>query len=594
MPQTARAASDIGGRSLQQLFLVALVIILAIPIIPLFFATWHVHTKEVRELQTQLLEANEHMASLVRRSFRLLLDHTAAVLVERPETGGPLNTQVFSAWIETDSDGNIVAAYPKSGGIALHLPPDIAWRTVNGDSGTTFDVTDVTITPVTDYPTILLRVALENEPGAHRIAFIDTTYLREWFMASYPSFMQRHVYVVDGSGHPIFYSNPGIEKNLEAFLQNPPVRRFLDGGSGGIRYVSSVSGKERVGAVVPMPETGYGIIVSADIGKQLLNLRERALWNIGALILGAGITLIIFYYFARRLILPIQVLTGRLQKQGAHAYDEVRLPGAGATIREYHLLEQQLNRYLSVLKQAEESRIYSEKLATLGELTAGLAHELGTPLNVMRGNAQMILKRKDLDDIDRQRLEAIVNQTKRIAQLIRNLLDLARSDQSAPSELCLQDVIRDAAEPVREMFSGVAVRLDLPKDDLVIIGNRRGLEHAFLNLFMNACHAMDGQGTLAVTAERTGDSRGDYTVIRVADTGSGIPEELREKVFQPFFSTKGSGQGSGLGLALVDRVVKDHGGEVRVDPDTKSGAVFVLKFPLAAEESDGATEFGRI
>ena len=163
----------------------------------------------------------------------------------------------------------------------------------------------------------------------------------------------------------------------------------------------------------------------------------------------------------------------------------------------------------------------------------------------------------------RSGLEKIIRQTERIAGLIRALLDVARTDAGNAVPVDLPRVIDRAAEILRSMFPAATLELDLEPDLPPVWGYPRRLEHAVLNLMINGCQAMEGRGALRLSIGRIAAESTGLEMF-VEDHGCGIAPENLERIFQPFFSTKVSGEGSGLGLSLVDRVIREIGGSIRV------------------------------
>jgi two-component system, NtrC family, sensor kinase len=236
----------------------------------------------------------------------------------------------------------------------------------------------------------------------------------------------------------------------------------------------------------------------------------------------------------------------------------------------------ELTRANAALAAARESLARSERLATVGRLAAGVAHEVGNPLGAIGGFAELARTRLEAGAPGAEVadfLARISAETGRIDAIVRDLLDFAR-----PSHLDVAPVgvaaALDAAlrlARVQARFRDVRVEVELPEALPPVLADERRLAQVFLNLLLNAGDAMNGRGVVRVAATRA-DGRVD---VRVADGGSGIPEADRARVFEPFFTTKAPGQGTGLGLAVCHGIVESFGGTIAAEhPEAGEGAVF--------------------
>jgi signal transduction histidine kinase len=228
----------------------------------------------------------------------------------------------------------------------------------------------------------------------------------------------------------------------------------------------------------------------------------------------------------------------------------------------------------------------SEKLAAIGNLAAGLAHEMGAPLHVIRGRTEMLLRRGDLAEPGRRNLRIIDEQTGRITHIVRNLLDFSRRREPRIGRVDIGAVARGAAEllePEMEKL-GVAFRWEgLPS--LWVEGDPDLLHQVFVNLYMNALYALQAvEHERVITCAAT--SAAGMAQIEVRDSGPGIPGDVLPRVFEPFFTTKPGAHGTGLGLAVARSIMEEHGGTLEVasagDGASRSGAVFQLRLAAAA------------
>jgi signal transduction histidine kinase len=248
---------------------------------------------------------------------------------------------------------------------------------------------------------------------------------------------------------------------------------------------------------------------------------------------------------------------------------------------------------------ALEARLrQSEKLATIGQMAAEIAHEVGTPLNVIGGRARAIAKLASrsagsvadgVADVTKN-AGIISGEVDRIAKIIRQVLDFSRRRGPTVTRVRLPAVVAEAVELLSETTRrrGIAVEVVAPAPETPDVpGDPDQLQQVCLNLLMNAIHAMPDGGTLRVATPRVVRRKGgldlaapaEYVALEIADSGAGIPEAHRDKIFEPFFTTRDEGQGTGLGLAVSNGIVKDHDGWIEVESVVGSGAVFRVYLP---------------
>ncbi|MDT8366921.1 MAG: ATP-binding protein [bacterium] len=234
--------------------------------------------------------------------------------------------------------------------------------------------------------------------------------------------------------------------------------------------------------------------------------------------------------------------------------------------------------------QAEVRR--SERLAALGRLVAGMAHEIRNPLNSIRGFSQHLKGRFEPGTSEGKALDVIVKEVDRLNRVITDLLDFSRPREPALKDLDLNDVVRSVLDLVgREAANqGVTVVKELEDAGAAAMGDLDGLKQLLLNLFLNALQAMPDGGVLTIRTKRVGGR----TILSLSDTGPGIPEEDQERIFEPFFTTRDTG--TGLGLSIAHRIVLDHGADIRVESKAESGTSFVIRFPEYKQDmGNGAT-----
>jgi PAS domain S-box-containing protein len=235
--------------------------------------------------------------------------------------------------------------------------------------------------------------------------------------------------------------------------------------------------------------------------------------------------------------------------------------------------------------ELEEQLQISEKMASIGLLAAGVAHEVNTPLTGISSFTQMLLEGASPDDPRTHLLEKIERQTFRAAKIVNGLLNLSRSPSAVGSEMApvdLNTVIGDVLSLLEHQFElqHVKVRRELHDGALIVRGMEHKLQQVFLNLFMNAKDAMPKGGWLSVMSS----IRADRIAVEVADTGSGIPSEQLARIYDPFFTTKSMGRGTGLGLSITYGIVREHQGSIDCESIVGQGTRFLLEFPPAPVE----------
>jgi PAS domain S-box-containing protein len=235
--------------------------------------------------------------------------------------------------------------------------------------------------------------------------------------------------------------------------------------------------------------------------------------------------------------------------------------------------------------QLEEQLQISDKMASIGLLAAGVAHEVNTPLTGISSFTQMLLDGADPDDPKTRLLEKIERQTFRAAKIVNGLLNLSRPATAAPERapVDLNVVVNDVLSLLEHQFrvASIQVRREMPSPGPVVMGTEFKLQQVFLNLFINARDAMPKGGWLTI-ATRVVDGT---ATVDVGDTGGGIPSDCLARIYDPFFTTKTMGQGTGLGLSIAYGIVREHDGTITCDSAVGIGTRFALSFPVAAAAS---------
>jgi len=244
--------------------------------------------------------------------------------------------------------------------------------------------------------------------------------------------------------------------------------------------------------------------------------------------------------------------------------------------------EQALEQQIDEQKRLKEELLQSQKMAAIGQLAAGVAHELGTPLSVISGKAQRLLRNNNLTDKIRRDLDDMLTAVGRTEEIVRMLLDYGRRNPLRKKAISFDMLARSAVEQLAPLLHNQPVRLELTSSGSppVMQVDQVRIEQALVNLLANAVQAVDDNGLVEYGWFDNHQGKGFY----IADNGPGIPEAIRDRLFEPFFTTKTVGKGTGLGLAVAQSAVSDHGGILKVGVSQLGGALFTMLFPDTVEE----------
>ncbi|HZI42553.1 MAG TPA: ATP-binding protein [Gemmatimonadaceae bacterium] len=354
-------------------------------------------------------------------------------------------------------------------------------------------------------------------------------------------------------------------------------------------------------------------LVLLSIPRRLLIVRDPVALTI---VVTADILLFIgcaALLLQRAIVRPLRELVGAAEEIIAGNLTR-RMPKT--SVRELHQVASTFDRLTERVIEDQTQLVRTEKLASIGQLAAGVAQEIGDPLGAILGEVHRLRERLRERSESLDALSALERESTRIDRIVRGLLDYARSRPLAPAPVDVNEVVRSAASLLRSqgVFATVDVSLELTKLPLLVSGERHDIEQMFVNLLVNAVDAMNGRGTIVVRLERAArftlrqpaTRRGvdgsvevvehppssrvqrwlatheaiEIAKIIVADSGPGVPSELAERIFDPFFTTKRAGKGAGLGLAIVSRIVDNLQGTVWVTTAREGGAAFHILFPV--------------
>jgi len=246
-------------------------------------------------------------------------------------------------------------------------------------------------------------------------------------------------------------------------------------------------------------------------------------------------------------------------------------------------LYEDLQRRVEELKNTQSQLIQSAKLAAIGELAAGVAHELNNPLTNVLGFSKLLLKNESLDDQVRQDLVTIAAEAQRARDIVRDLLNFAHQTKAHRRKADLNQAVQDALALTRQYLekNGVVIEENYDADLPLISLDVNRIKQVFLNLITNAAQAMPQGGTLTIVTSWVRSE----AFVRISDTGEGIQPEHLDRIFEPFFTTRPVGQGTGLGLSVSLGIVQAHGGRIEVESRMGQGSTFTVWLPVNAVET---------
>jgi two-component system NtrC family sensor kinase len=238
------------------------------------------------------------------------------------------------------------------------------------------------------------------------------------------------------------------------------------------------------------------------------------------------------------------------------------------------------------LEQAQTQLIRTEKLASIGQLAAGVAHEINNPLGTILIYSHLIQKSLEPDDPKREDIALVISEANRAKDIVQGLLSFAREKKLRASEVNVNDILEEVLSLVvnQSLFHNIKIKKSFDQGPQTIVADETQLKQVFLNIILNAAQAMEGNGKLTIST--IFDKK--QIKIKIADTGPGIPPEVMGKLFSPFFTTKE--KGTGLGLAISYGIIERHQGKIDVETDLGKGSTFVITLPVSVSDETARDE----
>ncbi|MHA2611549.1 MAG: cache domain-containing protein [bacterium JZ-2024 1] len=329
-----------------------------------------------------------------------------------------------------------------------------------------------------------------------------------------------------------------------------------------------------------------GMLYVGILEEKYVDIRRNTILAVlGITCSGLVVSLILSYLVFRSLMVPIRKLVLNARRlAGGDLQVRVNVNSHG----ELRELAETLNQMANALqKREEELKEYtrkkimeSERLAIIGQLSAGIAHELNNPLQGILAYSHLMLEKLPPDEPKREYCEKIAKQATRCREIVKGLLDFSRQIQPQKRPCSINTILKDTLFLLQDqaLFHNVKIVKNLDESLPPVVCDPGQIQQVFMNILINAAEAMDGVGTLTLATRMA--PYGNFVEIEFTDTGKGIPEEYIEKIFDPFFTTKESRKGTGLGLAISHGIIKKHNGTIEVKSTVGVGTTFIVSLPI--------------
>ena len=288
------------------------------------------------------------------------------------------------------------------------------------------------------------------------------------------------------------------------------------------------------------------------------------------------------FFYMKRMMRPIDsvVLTCKKLMQGEHSARCMIRPSGemGLLCSTIDQMANSFEKYEENLQKETQLQIgQSEKLAAIGRLAAGIAHEINNPLTSVLNFAHLVKQKKTNDEEDIRDLNVIIEETNRVRKIVRELLDFARQSPSKKESLNINQILQQLIALITKQKEFRNIRFIENYDDKLrsFQADKNQIQQIFLNLLMNSVEAIPQEGTITVTTISTNKNIN----IRITDTGCGIKEEVLTKIFDPFYTTKPVGKGTGLGLSVSYGIIQQYNGDIKCESKVGEGTTFLVNFP---------------
>ncbi|MEW6430662.1 MAG: ATP-binding protein [Myxococcota bacterium] len=428
----------------------------------------------------------------------------------------------------------------------------------------------------------LMRLSVATADGR---AVVIADLRPEWLLATVATSQVYRVFLVDQLGQVLAHPDASRVINHEDLSRLEVVKNALSGkvSRGAGEYTAD--GQDRLAAWARVEQGGGAVVVEVprdEVFKATRELSRRSLlFAIGVV----GIALALSVAMGRRVTRPLIKLQKQMAVVSKGEYGvkvdvdgPAEIQDVGAAFND---MSSELVRRADEIARTHGQLVQSEKLSAVGELAASVAHEVKNPMVGIVGFSQLGLESEDTQEM-REYFKLIEQDALRANNILQNLLEFSRPPEMELELLAVNDVVNGSLQLCRHQLQMQGVKVDTAFADGLpaIKGNSNQLRQVLLNLLLNAGQAMESSAKKEIHV-RTLPGENGSVEIHVADTGPGIPEEVKGQLFKPFFTTKRRGKGTGLGLSVSRSIIEGHRGSIRVDSAPGQGATFVIRIPKA-------------
>jgi signal transduction histidine kinase len=393
------------------------------------------------------------------------------------------------------------------------------------------------------------------------------------------------VFLVSKNGN--LFAHPD-ESNLGAdFDANPVVQDIArNARTNGTGIYNPKKENEMLASFTVVPNSNVYVVATTPMKEAFQAANDLMLMVI---IFGSGflfIGLSLAFFAANRITQPLnklrfsaaQIGQGDFSKEvDVDSNDEV-----GELARSIENMRTSLKERDELLDNQKQALIQSEKMGAFGQLSAGIAHEVKNPLAGILGHAQLAKGKVEKDDV-KKHLEVIEKETRRTKEIIENLMKFARAEKADLIPTDLRETVSATIDLVDHQLGLMGVTIHKKLDPVAPINaNANQLQQVFLNIMMNAGHAMEKAEKKDLTVYT--EAVDGYSRVRIQDSGSGIPNDIKEKIFEPFFTTKPAGKGTGLGLSVSFGIIRDHKGKIYIESEMGKGTTFFIDLPATSAD----------
>jgi two-component system NtrC family sensor kinase len=350
-----------------------------------------------------------------------------------------------------------------------------------------------------------------------------------------------------------------------------------------------------------------GILYVGMLEAPYIDLRNKVVYSFfGIGVLGVFLVLLLSFFITTGIIRPLREMVWATRKiaegdlslelsisskdeigQLAESFNHmlIRLTQARQELEDYgRTLEEKVEQRSQQLKNIQVKLMQSEKLASLGRLASGVAHEINSPLTGILTFSHLLMRKlKNNPELQRE-LELIVRETTRVSTIVRGLLDFARESKPQKRPCNINELILHTLSLVehQSVFHDIRIVKNLDPQVPMVLLDANQIQQVFMNILLNAADAMPAGGTLTITSHLAPED--SFVQLRFTDTGTGIPEKNLNRIFDPFFTTKADKKGTGLGLAVSYGIIDRHRGQIEVQSEEGKGTTFTIKLPIQASE----------